>query len=68
MPAAVRIEGITDSTIDNCKFSNIGRSGLWIGRDCINIKVLNSTFEMICGNGINLGETDQAAHAKKIEI
>jgi hypothetical protein len=68
MPAAVRIEGITDSTIDNCKFSNIGGSGLWIGRDCINIKVLNSTFEMIGGNGINLGETDQAAHAKKIEI
>ena len=68
MPAAVRLEGITDSTIDNCKFSNIGGSGLWIGRNCSNIKVLNSTFEIIGGNGINLGETDQVAHAKKIEI
>jgi hypothetical protein len=68
MQAAVRLEGITDSLIDHCTFKHLGGSGLWIGRNCSNIRVINSFFTGIGGNGINLGETDQIDPAQKIEI
>ncbi len=67
MQAAVRLEGITDSLIDHCTFKQLGGSGLWIGRNCSNIKVINSSFTGIGGNGINLGENDQIDPAKNIE-
>ena len=67
VPTAVRLEG-TYSSFQNCKFTNLGGSGLWVGRNCRNITITDSLFENISGNGINIGETDQHLPARNVEI
>ena len=68
MPTAVRLAGTFDSSFQNCKFTNLGGSGLWVGRNCRNITITDSLFENIAGNGINIGETDQHLPARNVEI
>ena len=47
MPTAVRVEGTLDSSFQNCKFTNLGGSGLWVGRNCRNVTISDSLFEKL---------------------
>lgn len=56
VPAAIYTEWGENITFANCKFENLGGSGLWFGTGCKNCKVANSDFADISGNGIMIGE------------
>lgn len=56
VPAAVTAIHADRCTFTNCRFENLGGSGLWIGQGCTNNEVNNSQFRDISGNGIMIGE------------
>jgi hypothetical protein len=56
VPAAVSTSFADGCVFNNCKFENLGGSGLWIGQGSTNNTVSNSQFRDISGNGIMIGE------------
>ncbi|PHN02999.1 right-handed parallel beta-helix repeat-containing protein [Flavilitoribacter nigricans] len=82
VPAAVTASLAEACTFTNCRFENLGGSGLWLGRGCTDNAVTASKFRDISGNGIMIGEgrdrrvtdgpwwenaPDQAARGNRIE-
>ncbi len=56
VPAAVYTEWGENISFKNCKFKNLGGSGVWFGTGSKNCKILNSELADISGNGIMIGE------------
>ncbi|MEN8116572.1 MAG: right-handed parallel beta-helix repeat-containing protein [Bacteroidota bacterium] len=56
VPAAIKAEWAENCTFNNCKFGNLGTSGLWFSTGCSSCLVANSEFRDISGNGIMIGE------------
>ena len=56
VPASVYGEWVENCTFNNCKFENLGGSGLWLSTGSRNCLVSNCTFSDISGNGIMIGE------------
>ena len=56
VPAAVYAEWVENCTFKNCKFENLGGSGLWLAAGSKKCWVSNCDFTDISGNGIMIGE------------
>ncbi|MFO7971621.1 MAG: right-handed parallel beta-helix repeat-containing protein [Desulfobacterales bacterium] len=56
VPAAVKGKWVEDFLFKNCRFQNLGTSGLWLATGSKNCTVQNSVFMHIAGNGIMIGE------------
>lgn len=56
VPAAIYSEWGENISFKNCRFENLGGSGLWFGTGSENCSVSNSEFADISGNGIMIGE------------
>ncbi len=56
IPAAVHTEWAENCYFENCSFSHLGGSGLWIGTGSRHCSVSRSTFTDISGNGLMIGE------------
>ena len=56
VPAAVQGEWIQNCTFSNCRFENLGGSGIWLGTGSQKCTISNSYFTDISGNGIMIGE------------
>ncbi|MGE0021194.1 MAG: right-handed parallel beta-helix repeat-containing protein [Draconibacterium sp.] len=56
VPAAVHAVWAENLRFKNCKFKNLGGSGLWFSTGCKNCSIENSVFSDISGNGIMIGE------------
>lgn len=56
VPAAIQAVWGENISFSNCKFENLGGSGLWFATGCRNCKVFSSEFSDISGNGIMIGE------------
>lgn len=54
--AAVHIEQVVGVQVVDCRFQNLGNSGLWLGSRIEKSDVVNCTFRNIGGNALNLGE------------
>lgn len=56
VPAAVTAAYADRCSFTDCRFENLGGSGLWLGQGCTNNTVRNSEFRDISGNGLMVGE------------
>jgi hypothetical protein len=56
VPSSVEAVWSENISFINCRFSNLGGSGLWIGTGSVNCLVSGCHFEDISGNGIMIGE------------
>jgi hypothetical protein len=56
VPAAVSATFADSCVFTNCRFENLGGSGLWLGQACSNNQVSDSYFGDIAGNGLMVGE------------
>ncbi len=56
VPAAIRGEWVQNCFFSNCRFENLGGSGIWLGTGSTNCTISNSDFSDISGNGIMIGE------------
>jgi hypothetical protein len=56
VPAAVKGEWVQNCSFSNCKFENLGGTGIWLGTGSTNCTISNSIFSDISGNGIMIGE------------
>ena len=56
VPAAVKGKWVEDFAFKNCRFQNLGTSGLWMATGSKNCTVQNSFFTDIAGNGVMIGE------------
>jgi hypothetical protein len=56
VPAAVTVENGSNCSFSDCRFRNLGGSGLWLGSGTKNCLVSGCSFEDISGNGIMIGE------------
>lgn len=56
VPAAVHIEHATDAKVINCRFEQLGATGLWLGGRTTRCEITNCSIDSVGGNGINLGE------------
>lgn len=57
LPAAVTVDYAANCVFRNCRFTQLGASGLWLRRQVHHCSVEGCEFEDISGNGINIGET-----------
>ena len=55
-PAALRITNSKNIVFENCTFSNLGASGLWIANGCSEFSVNKCEFRSIGANAIMLGD------------
>lgn len=56
VPAAIKGEWVQNCSFSNCRFENLGGSGIWLGTGSANCTISNSEFRDISGNGIMIGE------------
>ena len=56
VPSALYAEWVENCSFNNCKFENLGGSGLWLSTGSRNCLVSNCYFTDISGNGIMIGE------------
>ena len=56
VPAAVTGEWMSNVRFEDCRFSHLGGSGLWMGAGSVDCQVSGCHFEDISGNGIMIGE------------
>ena len=56
VPAAVRTRWAKNIKFENCKFSSLGGSGIWLGTGSSNCTIKRCTLWDISGNGIMIGE------------
>lgn len=56
VPAAVHLAFARDCSMEGCHFAQLGGSGVWIERSCIDTGVRQCSFQDIGANGINVGE------------
>jgi hypothetical protein len=56
VPAAVKGEWVQNCSFSNCRFENLGGTGIWLGTGSTNCTISNSHFRDISGNGIMIGE------------
>ncbi|NMC21262.1 MAG: right-handed parallel beta-helix repeat-containing protein, partial [Thermogutta sp.] len=57
LPAAVTLDYAEKCVFRNCRFTQLGASGLWLRRQVRNCGVERCEFTDISGNGVNIGET-----------
>ncbi|WP_372950280.1 right-handed parallel beta-helix repeat-containing protein [Mariniphaga sp.] len=66
VPAAIKGEWIQNCSFSNCKFENLGGTGIWLGTGSSNCSVSNSHFSDISGNGMMFGEgRDREVNSEK---
>ncbi len=56
VPAAIKGEWVENCSFSNCKFENLGGTGIWLGTGSQKCTISNSHFADISGNGIMIGE------------
>ncbi|MCM4149967.1 right-handed parallel beta-helix repeat-containing protein [Arenibacter sp. N53] len=56
VPAAIRTSWGTNIRFENCEFSSLGGSGIWLGTGSSNCTIKNCKLQDISGNGIMIGE------------
>jgi len=59
LSAAVMLEQASRCQVVACRFQSLGNSGLWLGSRTADCEILDSKFDDIGGNAINLGEDSQ---------
>lgn len=57
LPAAVTLDYAEKCFFRNCRFTQLGASGLWLRRQVRDCSVEGCEFTDISGNGVNIGET-----------
>lgn len=57
LPAAVTLDHAEKCAFRNCRFTQLGASGLWLRRQVRDCSVEGCEFTDISGNGVNIGET-----------
>ncbi len=55
-PAAIQVEFAQNCSMESCHLSQVGGSGIWLGRGCKNTTLRLCSFQDIGANGINIGE------------
>ena len=66
VPAAIKGEWVQNCSFSNCRFENLGGTGIWLGTGSQDCSILNSHFSDISGNGIMIGEgRDREVDGKK---
>ena len=55
-PAAIQVEFAQNCSMENCHLSQVGGSGIWLGRGCKEVTLRLCSFQDIGANGINIGE------------
>jgi len=66
VPAAIKGEWVQNCSFSNCRFENLGGTGIWLGTGSTNCTISNSHFRDISGNGIMIGEgRDREVNGKK---
>ncbi|MBW6537609.1 MAG: right-handed parallel beta-helix repeat-containing protein [Mariniphaga sp.] len=66
VPAAIKGVWVQNCSFSNCRFENLGGTGIWLGTGSQNCSITNSYFSDISGNGIMIGEgRDREVNGKK---
>lgn len=65
---AVVLEHAGNCQILNCRFHNLGNTGLWVGKGTKNCRIFRCRFHDLGGNGINLGDTSQSDTASGLLV
>ncbi|NQU49182.1 MAG: right-handed parallel beta-helix repeat-containing protein [Planctomycetes bacterium] len=55
-PAAIQVEFAQNCSLESCHLSQIGGSGIWLGRGCKDTALRLCSFQDIGANGINIGD------------
>lgn len=56
LPAAIELNMAAHCIFEQCTIRNTGGSGIWIGRNCSECRIIESHIHTISGNGVNIGE------------
>jgi hypothetical protein len=66
VPAAIKGDWVQNCSFSNCRFENLGGTGIWLGTGSQKCTISNIFFSDISGNGIMIGEgRDREVNGKK---